>query len=92
MEQDSPRIQPQFPYRVRVGVPMEEQAARANRFVSLVVGHTENDRQQSHNSKLRLWQLAVLRVSHLQALLHKAEAQTVLLEEELSDLQRDQQN
>ena len=80
---DNPGIQLQSRSPVREDVPMEEQVARANRFVSLVVGHTENVRPQKHSSKLRQCRLAELRVLHLEGLLRKA---LVLLEESLEQL------
>ena len=49
------RTQLQSRTPVRVAVPMEELAARANRFVSLLVGHTENPKPSPSSSKERLW-------------------------------------
>ena len=69
----------------RVNVPMEEQEARANRFVSLVVGHTDRGKQPKPSKQLRLWQLADLRVNHLEGLLHRA----LLHREACSDLLSD---
>jgi len=51
---------------------MEELAVRASRFVSLLVGRQEPDKQPSPNSKVRRWQLAQKRVAHLGGLLDKA--------------------
>jgi len=50
----------QSPTPVRVPVPMVEQEARANRFVSLLEGHTENEPQPKHNKVPLLWQLAAV--------------------------------
>ena len=69
---DSPEIQPQSQTPSRGNVPMEEQEARANRFVSQVVGHMENEKQQLPSNKLRLWQLADQRVQRLESLLERA--------------------
>ena len=53
----------QLPYRLPAQghVPMEEREARANRFVSLVVGHTGNVEQQKRSNGLHHSLLAVQR-------------------------------
>ncbi len=56
-----PEIQQQFPIPVREDVPMEEQEARANRFVSLLVGRTDSDRLPKPSRKLRHWQRRVVK-------------------------------
>jgi len=48
---DSPDNRLLSPTPVREHVPMEEQEARANRYVSLLVGSTVSDRQQLNSSK-----------------------------------------
>jgi len=57
-----PEIQQPFPTPVRVAVPMEEQEARANRFVSLVVGHTEQERQPKPSNVVPLLPMRVARL------------------------------
>ena len=75
----------------RVAVPMEEREARANRFVCQQVGDTVRRVPSKRNSEARLLQLAVIRVGHLEALLHKALAHlSDLLEQERLDPPSDQ--
>jgi len=48
---DSLKDQLRYHLPVREHAPMAELEARASRFVSLVVGHTENAKQPSNNSR-----------------------------------------
>ena len=71
---------------------MEEREARSSRFVSQLVGPMVKQRQPPSNSKLRLWQLAALRVHHLERLLHKAVVYRDQLRRECSGQLSDLQN
>ena len=57
-----PEIQQPFPLPVRVDVPMEEREARANRFVSLLAGHTDSEPLPSSSNVVPLLPLRVERL------------------------------
>jgi hypothetical protein len=67
---------------------MEAQEVRANLYGLHRVVPTENDRLLPNSSKLRLWQLADLRVQRLERLLHKAQLHREECLEQLNDQQR----
>jgi hypothetical protein len=76
----SPAIQLQYRTPARAVVPMEEREARASRFVSHLVGHTDSDKQPSPSSPLRLWQQAkALRQAQLEELVWADPSQLVVL-------------
>jgi hypothetical protein len=91
-DQDNLRTQLRSQIRGRVVVPMEEREARANRFVSLLVGHTESPKPLLSSSKVRR-SLPDLRhpVVELQRLV--AEGRQLHQEDRVFlDLQQDQPN
>ena len=87
---DSPEIQPQSQPPAQGHVPMEEREARANRFVSLVVGHTGNVEQQKRSNGLHHSLLAVQR-RVVEARQQEAE-ELLYLPSTYSDQQADQTN